>query len=66
MDPSREVTAGKQSTQSKAISYRPAQPSGIAMTAHKRSIHLTDDNWAEYLSDDYPTLRIVRRSSSPA
>jgi len=24
------------------------------MTPTKRTIHLTDDNWADYFSDDYP------------
>jgi hypothetical protein len=24
------------------------------MTTAKRTIHLTDDNWADYFSDDYP------------
>jgi hypothetical protein len=24
------------------------------MTTEKRTIHLTDDNWADYFPDDYP------------
>jgi hypothetical protein len=34
------------------------------MTTHKRTINLDDDNWADYISDDYPTS-LVGGSRSP-
>ena len=35
---------------SRVVGEEPAEE----MTAAKRTIHLTNDNWADYFSDDYP------------